>query len=126
MSATAYREAVLKFAEMRTMEVWYSHVAVQELLDSMDASRRSLKGADKTQAKTTEKNAKKLIEKARTRDSLQALSKLAEHVDGRYRIISQPPMVIPHARPAGDLRLLGPTARGHHPGPVPLLPRDAP
>ena len=34
-------------------------------------------------------------EKARTRDSLQALSKLAEHVDGQYRIVSQPPIVIP-------------------------------
>ena len=33
--------------------------------------------------------------KARTRDSLQALSKLSELVDGRYRIVSQPPIVIP-------------------------------
>ncbi|KFF58595.1 hypothetical protein JF66_17400, partial [Cryobacterium sp. MLB-32] len=32
---------------------------------------------------------------ARTRDSLQALSKLAEYVDGNYRIVSQPPIVIP-------------------------------
>ena len=37
----------------------------------------------------------KAAEKARTRDSLQALSKLAEIVDGRYRIISQPPVVVP-------------------------------
>ena len=34
-------------------------------------------------------------QKAHTRDSLQALSKLAELVDGRYRIVSQPPIVIP-------------------------------
>ena len=34
-------------------------------------------------------------EKARTRDSLQALSKLAEGVDGTYRIESQPPVVGP-------------------------------
>ena len=33
--------------------------------------------------------------KARTRDSLQALSKLAELVDGQYRIVSQPPIVVP-------------------------------
>ena len=33
--------------------------------------------------------------KAHTRDSLQALSKLAEQVDGEYRIVSQPPIVIP-------------------------------
>jgi len=33
--------------------------------------------------------------KARTRDSLQALSKLGEVVDGEYRIVSQPPIVVP-------------------------------
>ncbi len=42
--------------------------------------------------------AKKNVVKARTRDSLQALSKLAEHVDGNYRIVSQPPIVDPGAR----------------------------
>ena len=55
----------------------------------------SLKGADKKQAKTIHKAATKATEKARTRDSPQALSKLAEIVDGRYRIISQPPVVVP-------------------------------
>jgi uncharacterized protein (DUF2252 family) len=34
-------------------------------------------------------------EKARTRDSLQALSKLGEVVDGQVRIVSQPPVVVP-------------------------------
>ena len=33
--------------------------------------------------------------KARTRDSLQALSKLAELVSGHYRIVSQPPIIVP-------------------------------
>ena len=37
----------------------------------------------------------RLVEKAHTRDSLQALSKLAEYVDGQYRIVSQPPVVVP-------------------------------
>ena len=41
------------------------------------------------------KAAKKAAQKARTRDSLQALSKLGEVVDGRYRIVSQPPIIIP-------------------------------
>ena len=35
--------------------------------------------------------------KARTRDSLQALSKLGELVDGRYRIVSEPPVIVPAA-----------------------------
>jgi len=46
-------------------------------------------------AKRAEKTAKKTVAKARTRDSLQALSKLGELVDGRYRIVSQPPIVVP-------------------------------
>src|SRR4029453_19169982 len=42
-----------------------------------------------------EKTAEKTAAKARTRDSLQALSKLGELVDGRYRSVSQPPIVVP-------------------------------
>ena len=49
----------------------------------------------KKEAKKAEKAAAKAAEKARTRDSLQALSKLGELVDGKYRIVSQPPIVIP-------------------------------
>jgi uncharacterized protein (DUF2252 family) len=46
-------------------------------------------------ANTAAKRAEKVREKARTRDSLQALSTLGEFVDGRYRIVSQPPIVVP-------------------------------
>jgi hypothetical protein len=46
-------------------------------------------------ARTAEKRAEKIREKAHTRDSLQALSKLGEVVDGKYRIVSQPPVVVP-------------------------------
>jgi len=46
-------------------------------------------------AKAAQKRAVKTIEKAHTRDSLQALSKLGEQVDGSYRIVSQPPIVVP-------------------------------
>ena len=53
-------------------------------------------------AKTAAKGAEQGDRKAHTRDSLQALSKLAELVDGRYRIVSQPPIVVP-------LRELAPT-----------------
>jgi hypothetical protein len=47
------------------------------------------------QAKAAEKRAQKTLAKAHTRDSLQALSKLCELVDGQYRIVSQPPIVVP-------------------------------
>jgi Uncharacterized protein conserved in bacteria (DUF2252) len=46
-------------------------------------------------AKLAGKRAEKTAAKAHTRDSLQALSKLGEVVDGKYRIVSQPPIVVP-------------------------------
>ena len=46
-------------------------------------------------AKAAQKQAEKTLAKAHTRDSLQALSKLCELVDGTYRIVSQPPIVVP-------------------------------
>jgi uncharacterized protein (DUF2252 family) len=46
-------------------------------------------------AKTAQKRAVKTLEKAHTRDSAQALSKLGEQVNGTYRIVSQPPIIVP-------------------------------
>jgi len=88
-SVTAYREAMAGFAQMRTMEVWYARLTEEDILASAGTRARG-------KAETKElKRAKKNIRKARTRDSLQALSKLAELVDGSYRIVSQPPIVVP-------------------------------
>jgi uncharacterized protein (DUF2252 family) len=41
------------------------------------------------------RSATKTMRKAHSRDSLHALSRFAEVVDGRYRIVSQPPVVMP-------------------------------
>jgi uncharacterized protein (DUF2252 family) len=46
-------------------------------------------------AKVAEKRAVKTLDKAHTRDSTQALSKLGEQVNGSYRIVSQPPLIVP-------------------------------
>jgi uncharacterized protein (DUF2252 family) len=90
-SVTAYREAMAGFAQMGTMEVWYAHLdeddLVQRISDAASAANKKAIQAEKT--------LRKGAAKARTRDSLQALSKLAERVDGRYRIVSQPPIVVP-------------------------------
>jgi hypothetical protein len=52
-------------------------------------------GAAPGSAAFSARQAEKNLRKAHTRDSLQALFKLGERVDGRYRIVSQPPIVIP-------------------------------
>jgi uncharacterized protein (DUF2252 family) len=102
-SVSAYRASMAEFAEMTTMDVWYARLTEEELMraistfaqaEELEAPKKAAKKEAK-QAKREEKGAKKIAAKARTRDSLQALSKLGELVDGRYRIVSQPPIIVP-------------------------------
>ena len=103
-SVSAYREAMAEFAGMSTMEVWYAHLSEATLMAALESLAGASKGkaAKKKAAKKERKEdeaeakaARKAAEKARTHDSMQALSKLGELVDGRYRIVSQPPIVVP-------------------------------
>jgi uncharacterized protein (DUF2252 family) len=93
----AYREAMAGFAAMGTMAIWYAHLDEDQLLKAVQSAAakasKTKKGAKA--AKRARKTAEKAVAKAHTRDSLQALSKLGELVDGRYRIVSQPPIVVP-------------------------------
>jgi uncharacterized protein (DUF2252 family) len=94
-SVNAYRTAMIDFAAMPTMQIWYDRMSEPDLMRAIETAARSLQEAGKKKiAKTVEKTAQKTALKAHSRDSLQALSKLAEVVDGEYRIISQPPLVI--------------------------------
>ncbi len=97
-SVAAYREAMAEFATMRTLDIWYAHLAEDEFLkvvgDAAATARRTSKKAAKDADRAASK-ARKQVAKAHTRDSLQALSKLAEQVDGQYRIASKPPIVVP-------------------------------
>jgi hypothetical protein len=98
------------FAQMPTMDVWYAHLDEDELMGAIRSTvaqtKKEAKGAKKGKkgkkdegqeklAKLAEKRAEKTAAKAHTRDSLQALSKLGELVDGQYRIVSQPPVIVP-------------------------------
>ena len=119
----AYREAMAEFAQMGTMDIWYAHLsrgraAGRRSQDAAaaEAGRRTKdarskdgqggkdeKGRSRRRpARTTRGGAgggqsgrRRRCAKAHTRDSLQALSKLGELVDGHYRIVSQPPIVVP-------------------------------
>jgi uncharacterized protein (DUF2252 family) len=119
-SVRAYREAMAEFAQMRTMDIWYAHLdedelragiraalaapAQQEKADKKQEKVKRAKGLKKQEkadreeekyAKAAQKRAEKSLDKAHSRDSLQALSKLGELVNGAYRIVSQPPVVVP-------------------------------
>jgi uncharacterized protein (DUF2252 family) len=109
-SVTAYREAMAEFAGMRTMDVWYARLSEDELTASIrrEVKRVAKRGTKEVKAAKKPKALKpgneagnlgrrglKTAAKAHTRDSLQALSKLGEMADGRYRIVSTPPVVVP-------------------------------
>ncbi|MGH2539535.1 MAG: DUF2252 domain-containing protein [Actinomycetota bacterium] len=87
-SIAAYRTAMAGFADMRALEVWYSR------LDAAEVLATALANESKADRKRTAR-AQKVLQKARTKNSLQALSKLTEVVDGEHRIISDPPVMIP-------------------------------
>ncbi|MGO9080017.1 MAG: DUF2252 domain-containing protein [Streptosporangiaceae bacterium] len=91
--AAAYRQAMLGFAAMNTLDVWYAHFDV----DAAEAQIEDQLGS------AERKRIRKALARARTRNSSQALGKLAEMVDGRPRIISDPPLLVPVSEfyPAG-------------------------
>jgi uncharacterized protein (DUF2252 family) len=88
-SLAAYRKAMADFAGMRTLDVWYSRLDEDEVVAGAKARAKT-----KADAKALQRS-RKGLDKAHSRDSLQALSKLAERVDGTYRIVSNPPLVVP-------------------------------
>ena len=83
--AMAYRETIRRQSELGNLEVWYSHV---EITDELETIQHEL---DATMRKRT----KDLIRKARSKNNIQALDKLTAVMDGRRRIIANPPLIVP-------------------------------
>ncbi len=88
----SYRREMARLAGLSTLDVWYSHIDVAGLLADLEAAAgKTGSQADKRMARRTAQ----IVTKARTRDSLQALSKLTTVIDGQLRIVSDPPLVVP-------------------------------
>jgi uncharacterized protein (DUF2252 family) len=81
----SYREAMRQFASMGNMDLWYARMDVDEF--ARDFSARATGAAKKVLQKG--------IDRARTKDSLKAFSKLCRMVDGEPRIVSDPPLIVP-------------------------------
>jgi uncharacterized protein (DUF2252 family) len=99
-AVTTYRTAMAGFAQMGVMDIWYARMSEDDLRAALRMREKAFLRAAKTKAGKQDAQARlakadQLLDKAHTRDSLQALSKLAEKVDGTYRIVSQPPVVVP-------------------------------
>jgi uncharacterized protein (DUF2252 family) len=83
--SAGYREAMRDFALMRNIDVWYARIDVEHRLAEL-GSQTDPKGLRKI-----ERN----LDKARSKDSLRALRKLTEEVDGDLQIVSEPPLIMP-------------------------------
>jgi uncharacterized protein (DUF2252 family) len=99
----SYRAAMSEFAEMRALDLWYARLDVEEL-----AKRWATLATAKQQ-----KRFDRSVAKARTKDHLRASDRLTQVVDGRPRIISDPPLIVPIEQllPAGERTALEDTVR---------------
>jgi uncharacterized protein (DUF2252 family) len=86
-TVTSYRQAMRDFAKMTDLDVWYAHADIDQLQAQFNSQMKT------RQRKAVDKG----MSKARTRDSMQELAKLTHLVDGRPRIIANPPLVVPIA-----------------------------
>jgi uncharacterized protein (DUF2252 family) len=82
-----YRAAMLGFAGMKNLDVWYARLDVDDTMQML---------ADQLTPKMIERTSKTLA-KARTRDSMSAFSKLTHIVDGEPRFVAEPPLIVPLA-----------------------------
>ncbi|MEU2729776.1 DUF2252 domain-containing protein [Streptomyces griseoviridis] len=79
-----YRERMREYAAMRHLDVWYAKASAEQL---RAVAAEQLPGRESRRLSA-------VMDKARTRDSLQAFEKLTEVVDGQRRIASVPPTLV--------------------------------
>ena len=90
-TVTQYREAMRTFAGMKNLATWYAHTEIESALQRFaPVVKRGM--VERTEA---------ALAKARTRDSVSALSKLARAVLGGAEIVDRSPLIVP-------LRVLAP------------------
>jgi uncharacterized protein (DUF2252 family) len=84
-TVASYRRAMHDFAGMSDLDVWYAQADMDRLRSEFQSRMKA------RQRKQVDKG----LAKARTRDSMQEVGKLTQLVDGRPRIISEPPLLVP-------------------------------
>ena len=81
-AAAGYQQAMAMFATATSLDVWYTHVTLDQITAALPK-------------KKDRKAAAKSTSKSRSKGNLHALSKLTETVGGSLQIKSQPPLLIP-------------------------------
>lgn len=80
----SYRDSMRAFASLRNLEVWYSRLDVEQAMAEVEA-----------EGPESVARLRKGVAKAQEKDSLRALAKLTETVDGELRFRSEPPLLVP-------------------------------
>ena len=80
-----YRTAMAEFAGMKNLDVWYSRLEIESVLEELAPQFKQ------KMVKRTEQ----ALAKARTKDSMTAFSKLTQSVNGDVRIVDQSPLIVP-------------------------------
>jgi uncharacterized protein (DUF2252 family) len=86
----SYRDAMRRAADMSALETWYAHLTID---DVMAWIRTEVKA--RRLGKQEAKEAAQDVAKAETRVHERAFRRLASEVDGRLRIVADPPLVVP-------------------------------
>ena len=84
-AVASYRQAMRTFTGMTNLDIWYAHADLDDLRAQFDSQMKA------RQRKMVDKG----MAKARTRDSMQEVAKLTHLVDGRPKIIADPPLLVP-------------------------------
>jgi len=88
----AYREAMLGFAELPTLKLWYLHMPAAQVLELADRMEAEF---GMKAPKLAPDRLERIFARARAHDDLAALAKLCETDGTTLRLASRPPLLVP-------------------------------
>ena len=83
-TCAGYADAIRDLSQQANLDLWYASIDVDAVVTSLQPQMD----------KTAKKRSGRALEKARTRNSLQAAAKLTTVVDGVRRFIDSPPVIV--------------------------------
>ena len=89
-----YQKSMRRFSRMSTTDIWYYHVNADDVLDVFEET-----------SKKGHKSAQKMVKKARSRTHEQTLEELTHFEEGKRRINSEPPLLVP-LREMDDIQIM--------------------
>jgi uncharacterized protein (DUF2252 family) len=81
-AARTYRERLMEAASMRTLELWYDRIDVDQVISHFPPAYRP--------------TVRRSVRKAQRKDHVRAVAKLTHDVDGQLRFAEDPPLVVHH------------------------------